>query len=345
MPHGPLRIGLVGYGFGGRYFHAPLIASTAGCILAGVVTRSPARLAELAADHPGVPHHESVDALVGSGVDAVAVSTPAGTHSEITDDLLRRGVPVVCDKPFALDAAAAARSVELAEAEGVPLTVYQNRRWDSDFLTLKGILQSGEIGPLVRFESSFERWSPDPLPPASGGGLLRDFGSHLVDQALVLFGPARSVSAQSHLVGPEVEDDFVLALGHEGGMVSRLSGAWRHGAPGPRFRVSGLAGAFLVTAPMDGQEGALTAGRDPRTEGDRWGEEPESSWGLLCRGDHVERVASQRGRWDLFYAEFAMAVRGQGRVPVDPWDAVATAAVLDAARRSATERRDVDVAR
>jgi predicted dehydrogenase len=344
MASDPLRIGLVGYGFGGRYFHAPLISSTAGCQLAGVVTRSPARQTELAADHPGVPHRESVDALVASGVDAVVISTPAATHSEITDDLVRRGVPVVCDKPFALDAAAAARTVELAEAEGVLLTAYQNRRWDSDFLTVKEILGTAALGSLVRFESSFERWSSDPTPPVSGGGLLRDFGSHLVDQALVLFGPARRVTARSHLVGPEVEDDFVLAIDHEAGVVSRLSGAWRHGAPGPRFRLAGTAGAFVVDAPMDGQEGALTAGRSPQTEGDHWGEEPPSSWGHLRQGDRVEPVPSQRGRWDLFYTEFALALRGEGPAPVDPRDAVATAAVLDAARRSAEERRDVDVA-
>jgi predicted dehydrogenase len=341
---GDLRFGLVGYGFGGRYFHAPLIAGAAGCALAGVVTRSEARRAEVAADHPGVPVFDSVDALVAAGVDAVTVCTPAATHTAVTDDVLRRGLPVVCDKPFAMDAEAARRTVELAEGIGVPLSVYQNRRWDSDLLTVRRLLDSGELGEVLRFESAFERWAPDPAPPASGAGLLRDFGSHLVDQALHLFGPADQVWAETHEVGPELEDDIRIVLRHRGGMRSHLSGAWRQGAPAPRFRVTGTAGSFVVTTAMDGQEEVLVSGRTPATEGEDWGREPESAWGTLRRGDDdVRTVSSERGRWVVFYEQFARAVRGEGPVPVDPWDAVATTAVLDAARRSAAEGRSVDV--
>jgi predicted dehydrogenase len=338
-----LRIGLVGYGFGGRYFHAPLIAGAGGCALAGVVTRSAARRDEVAAEHPGVPVFGSVEDLVAAGVDAVAVSTPAATHTAVTEDVLRRGLPVVCDKPFALDAEAARTTVELAERLGMLLTVYQNRRWDSDLLTVRRLLDAGELGGVLRFESAFERWAPDPLPPAAGSGLLRDFGSHLVDQALHLFGPARRVYAETHEAAPELEDDVRLILQHEGGMRSHLSGGWRQGAPAPRFRVTGSAGSFVVTTPMDGQEEALIAGRTPATEGEDWGREAEAAWGTLRRGDDVRAVPSERGRWDLFYEAFARAVRGDGPVPVDPWDAVATATVLDAARRSAAEGRTVDV--
>ena len=339
-----MRIGLVGYGFGGRYFHAPLIASAAGCELAGVVTRSPERRAELAHDHPGVAVFDSVDALLAGGVDAVAVSTPAATHSEVTDELLRRGVPTVCYKPFALDAPAARRTVELAEQEGVLLSPYQNRRWDSDLLTIRRLLDSGRLGEVRRFESAFERWAPDPAPPAAGGGLLRDFGSHLVDQALYLFGPVRSVYAETHEVSPEAEDDFVVLLQHASGMRSHLSGAWRQGAPGPRFRVSGTEGSFVVTSPMDGQEEALIAGRTPASERAGWGREPEGAWGTLRRGTGSEVVPSEPGRWNVFYEQFAAAVRGNGPVPVDPRDAVATATVIDAARRSAAEGASVVVA-
>ncbi|WP_198410033.1 Gfo/Idh/MocA family protein [Microlunatus flavus] len=344
MSDAVVRFGLVGYGFGGRYFHAPLIAGAPGCALVGVVTRSPERRAEVAAEHPGVAVHDSVDALVAAGVDAVAVSTPAETHSAVTDELLRRGVPVVCDKPFALDADAARATVELAEREGVLVSPYQNRRWDSDLLTVRRVLDEGRLGEVRRFESAFERWAPDPAPPAAGGGLLRDFGSHLVDQALFLFGPVDRVYAETHEVGPEAEDDVRVLLHHTSGMSTHLSGAWRQGAPGPRFRVSGTAGSFVVTEPMDGQEAALVAGRTPAGEGDAWGEEPESAWGTLHLGDSDEVVASERGRWDQYYAQFAAAVRGEGPVPVDPWDAVATATVLDAARLSAAEGRTVDVA-
>jgi predicted dehydrogenase len=338
-----VRIGLVGYGFGGRYFHAPLIATTAGCVLAGVVTRSPARRAEVAHDHPDVPVYDSVDDLLAGGVTAVTVCTPAATHTAVTEALLRRGVPVVCDKPFALDAATARRTVELAERAGVLLAPYQNRRWDSDLLTIRRLLAAGALGQLRRFESAFERWDSQPEPPAAGGGLLRDFGSHLVDQALHLFGPVLRVYAETHEVSPESEDAFLLLLQHADGMRSQLSGGWRQSAPGPRFRVTGSEASFVVSAPMDGQEQALVAGRTPASEGAGWGREPERAWGMLHRGTDTEVVPSERGRWDQFYEQFAAAVRGTAPVPVDPWDAVATATVLDAARRSAAEGTTVEV--
>ena len=177
---------MVGYGFGGRIFHAPLIAGTGGCVLAGVVTRSLTRRVEVADAHPGVPVFDSVADLAESGVDAITVCTPAATHTAVTDDVIQRGIPVVCDKPFALNAEAARHTVELAERAGILVTAYQNRRWDSDLLTVRRLLNSGELGEVRHFESAFERWAPDPEPPAAGGGLLRDFGSHLVDQALHL---------------------------------------------------------------------------------------------------------------------------------------------------------------
>jgi predicted dehydrogenase len=261
----------------------------------------------------------------------------------VTDELVQRGIPVVCDKPFAMDAGAARRTVERAERAGVLLTAYQNRRWDSDLRTVRRLLAAGELGEVRRFESAFERWAADPVPPAAGGGLLRDFGSHLVDQALYLFGPVRQVYAETHQVQSEMEDDFQLVLAHRGGVRSRLSGAWRQSAPAPRIRVTGSEGTFVTSAPMDGQEEALIGGRTPAGEGASWGSEPETAWGTLFRGEERRALPSERGRWDLFYEQFARAVRGEAPVPVDPWDAVATATVLDAARRSAAEGRSVEV--
>ena len=188
------RIGLVGYGFGGRVFHAPLLAAAAGVEFAGVVTRSPERRAELAHDHPGTPAFDSLADLAAAGADAVAISTPAATHIPLALEAIELGLAVVSDKPFALDAAQARTAVEAAEAAGVVLSVYQNRRWDSDLLTVRRLLERGELGEVTLFESSFERYSrPTSRCRASGGGILRDFGSHLVDQALLLFGPVASV--------------------------------------------------------------------------------------------------------------------------------------------------------
>ncbi len=330
-------MGLVGYGFGGRWFHAPLLAAAPECAFLGVVTASAERRALIEREHPGVALYDSLEALAADGAEAVAISTPADTHTALTDRALGLGLAVVCDKPFALDAAAARSSVELAERLGLALAPYQNRRWDSDFLTVRALVDRGALGTVTRFESRFERFDPEPGPPAAGGGTLRDFGSHLVDQALVLLGPVESVYAEFRVRESGLDDDVFVALTHANGAHSHLWGSWSQGAPGSRFRVTGTEAAYEVGGPMDGQEPALLAGRTPATEGGRWGEEPRERWGALSRGGEGEPVPTERGRWDTFYPAFAAAVRGQGAVPVDPRDAVATATVLDAARRSATD--------
>src|SRR3954468_20493391 len=222
----PVRFGLVGYGFGGRYFHAPLLASAAECAFLGVVTTSAQRRELVAREHPGAATFASLRELRDAGAEAVAISTPADTHTALTDEALRLGLAVVCDKPFALDAAAARGSVELAEGRGLVLAPYQNRRWDSDFLTVRALADSGRLGRVTRFESRFERFAPEPGPPPSGGGTLRDFGSHLVDQALVLLGPVASVYAEWRINARGQDDDVFVALTHENGVRSHLWGSW-----------------------------------------------------------------------------------------------------------------------
>jgi predicted dehydrogenase len=337
----PVRIGLVGYGLGGRYFHAPLLASAPDCEFLGVVTTSPERRRQVATDLAR-PAFASLQELASAGADAVAISTPAATHVTLTQEALRLGLAVACDKPFAPDARSARQAVELAGQLGVPLTVYQNRRWDSDFLTLRELLDNGSLGELTVFESRFERFRPDPGPPAAGGGALLDFGSHLADQALVLAGPVSGVYAEMHYRSEPggLDDDFFIALTHEGGALSHLWGSWRQGAPGPRLRAAGTSGSYLI-ADADGQEARLRSGASPASGGQQWGAEPPNRWGHLLRGDTAELVPSARGAWDLFYPAFAAAIRGTLPVPVDPWDAVATAAVLDAARTSARTRQVV----
>src|SRR4051812_16803397 len=235
----PVRIGLVGYGFGGRWFHAPLLRAAPECDFLGVVTSSPERRDLVDSDHPGLPTFDSLAALRAAGAEAVTISTPAATHSALTDQALDLGLAVVCDKPFALDAAAARRSMELAERRGLPLSPYQNRRWDSDFLTVRSLVERGALGSVHRFESRFERFAPEPGPPAAGGGSLLDFGSHLVDQALVLLGPVARVYSEWRLRENGLDDDVFLALTHTNGARSHLSGSWSQGAPGPGSRPPG----------------------------------------------------------------------------------------------------------
>jgi predicted dehydrogenase len=335
MADRPVRIGLAGYGFGGRYFHAPLLASAADCDFLGVVTRSPERGAAVRQTLPGRQVYPDLESLAAAGAEAVAISTPADTHIPLTLEALRLGLAVVCDKPFALDAASAQAAVDEAAARGLPLSVYQNRRWDSDFRTVRDLVGNGALGEVLRFESAFERFAPEPGPPDAGGGTLLDFGSHLVDQALHLFGPVDTVFAELHERHANgLDDDIYVALRHVSGIRSHLRGSWTQGAPMPRFRVTGSRGAYVVDG-MDCQESLLLSGRTPAELGQGWGVENDPRGSAIRRGETATPVPLLPGRWDTFYPAFAAAVRRQGPVPVDPRDAVTTATVLDAARRSA----------
>ncbi|HWS32308.1 MAG TPA: Gfo/Idh/MocA family oxidoreductase [Actinoplanes sp.] len=329
-----VKFGLVGFGTGGRVFHAPLIASAPNIDFVGVVTTSEERKAQVAAQLPDVGTYDSIAELAADGVQAVAISTPAATHAALAIEAIEAGLAVVVDKPFALGADDARKLVTTAEEAGVLLTVYQNRRWDSDLLTIRKLVEDGRLGVVKRFESRMERWAPDRLPGAAGGGTLLDFGSHLVDQALQLHGPADRVFAEVHGPAGELDDDFFIALHHTGGVESHLWGSWRQAGPGPRFRVTGTAGTF-ISPELDYQETLLKAGKTPALLGDRWGVEPEHRWGHLFRGATGAPVESCRGRWDTFYPAVAEAVTGNAPLPVDPWDSVRAMEILDAARRSA----------
>jgi predicted dehydrogenase len=330
----PVQIGLVGYGKGGRFFHAPLIVGAAGCELAGVVTRSAERRSELEHDYPGTPAYDDLAQLASAGLDAVAISTPADTHVPLALQAISLGLPVVCDKPFALQSAAARRVLEEADRAGVPLTVYHNRRFDADLLTVRAVIDSGEVGLVTRFESRIEQFAPPGGIPSSGGGILLDLGAHVVDQALLLFGPVVSVYAELDDAGGR-PGRFFIAARHAAGVVSHLVGdLMLQGTPGPRFRVFGTIGSYDVGT-FDGQADELMAGGSPAASGEAWGVVPAEKWGRLHAGHTTRPRPSERGNWTTFYTSFAQAVRGRGAVPVDPRDAVAGLEVLEAAQRSA----------
>jgi predicted dehydrogenase len=316
-----------------------LIAAAPECTFLGVVTTSEERRALLGAEHPGVQALDSLAALAAAGAEAVSISTPADTHSALTDEAVGLGLSVVCDKPFALDPAAARRTVGLAAEAGVVLSPYQNRRWDSDFLTVQARVADGSLGEVRRFESRFERYAPDAGPGPAGGGTLLDFGAHLVDQALRLLGPVESVHAESRTRESGLDDDVFVALRHTGGAVSHLWGSWSQAAPGPRFRVTGTAGSLVLTT-GDTQEDVLVTGETPATAGS-WGVEAASDLDRLFTPAGSSPVRLERGAWDTYYPAFARAVRGEGPPPVAAADAVATADVLEAARVSAATRQVV----
>ncbi len=342
-----LRVALAGYGLAGRVFHAPLIAAAPGLRLATVVTGNPARQSEVAADHPTAAVVASSAELLSrpDDFDVLVVATTNVVHVPLALAAIELGKAVVVDKPLALSADDAAGVVAAAAEAKVPLTVFQNRRWDSDQLTLRSLLDSGRLGEPLRYESRFERWRPEPrpdswreaLPAAEGGGLLLDLGSHLVDQALRLFGPAASVYAEVDTRRGLADDDVFIALEHVSGVRSHLWAGALAGAPGPRLRVLGSAGAFVL-AGLDTQEDDL------RATGRVWvggHPEPAARWGHLVRGDESEVVPALPGRWDAFYPLFAAAVRGEGEVPVQPEDAVRCLRTIEAARLAAAERRVV----
>ena len=347
-----LRVAIVGYGLAGRVFHAPLIAATRGLTVASVVTSNPARQAEVVADHPGARTLSSADRLwERDDYDLVVIATPNETHLPLATAAIEHGLPVVVDKPLAVTAARAEQLVTRAQRAGVLLTVFQNRRWDSDFLTLRRLLDGGHLGDVLRFESRFERWRPAPkagswretLAPGEGGGLLLDLGSHLVDQALTLFGPVTEVYAEVDARrGLPADDDDFIALRHASGTTSHLRASAVAAAPGPRLRVLGSEAAFVLTR-LDSQEDRLRAGERPDTVPD-WGVEPEAHRGRLVTGDASVPVPTERGDWPRFYALLEVAVREGGPPPVDPLDAVATLQVLEHARRSAETRATISVA-
>lgn len=341
----PLRVGLLGYGLAGRVFHAPLIAATPGLELAAVVTRDPERRAMLRTAHPEAIALDTPEQLWASAVDLVVVATPNRSHVPLARAALVAGLPVVVDKPFAPTSAAARGLVEEARARGVLLTVFQNRRWDGDFLTVRRLLGEGALGAVRRFESRFERWNPVPRQgwrqgwresgdPAEAGGLLFDLGAHLVDQALQLFGPVRTVYAEldCRRPGVAVDDDAFVALVHASGTRSHLWMSKVAAQRGPRFRVLGERAAFTKHG-LDGQEPAMAAGGVPGAPG--WGEEPPERWGLIGGDGAAQPVRTEAGGYPRFYEAVAAAVRSGAQVPVDPEDAIAALEVIEAARASA----------
>jgi scyllo-inositol 2-dehydrogenase (NADP+) len=341
-----LRAAIIGYGLAGRFFHAQLIAATEGLVVAAVVTSDPARQGQVVREHPDARVLASPEELWElAESDLVVVAAPNEAHAPLALEAIDHQLPVVVDKPLAVTAAEAEAVVRRAEQAGVLLTVFQNRRFDSDQLTLVRLLADRRLGTVMRYESRFERWRPasdagawrESLPPERGGGQLLDLGSHLVDQALVLFGPVTHVYAEVDARrGAPSDDDAFLALRHANGVISHLRASATTAAPGPRLRVLGTEAAFVVSD-LDSQESRLRDGARPDTDPD-WGMEPEARWGRLVTGEDSVAVPSERGAWPRFYSSLATALRTGGPPPVNPFDAVATLRVLDCARRSANDR-------
>lgn len=339
-------VSLLGYGLAGAAFHAPLIAATPGLHLATVVTGNPDRAAAVAARYPGVQvvatPEEALDA------DLVVVATPNASHVPLARQAVEAGCDVVVDKPVAPTAQQARELQALAHERGRIVTVYQNRRWDTDYLTLRSLLAADRLGEVRRFESRFEAWSPtakggwrESGDPAQAGGLLYDLGAHLVDQAVQLFGPVAAVYAEADVRRPGVAavDDVFVALAHAGGVRSHLWMSKVAGQLGPRLRVLGSEAAFVAYG-LDVQEAALRSGDSPGAAG--WGVTDEAP--RLHRGAESEQVEPVPGDYGAFYRGVERAVRTRTTPPVAVEEAAYVLDVIAAAQVSTQERRVVTLA-
>ena len=340
-----LRAAIIGYGLAGSVFHAPLIASTPGLAIASIVTGNPERQEQARREHPGARTLSRPEEVWGSASehDLVVIAAPNNAHVSLARAAIDAGLPTVVDKPLASTAAEARALVAHAREAGVVLTPFHNRRWDSDQLTLRRLIAGGELGDVLRYESRMERWRPALKPggvwretatAAEGGGVALDLGTHLVDQALVLFGPATHVYGEVDARrGGAADDDLFIALRHASGTTSHLWASLTAAAPGPRLRVLGSNAAYVV-AEVDGQEDALRAGARPAGD-PTWGLEPRERWGRLAHGEQSAAVQSEPGDWLAFYMGLARAIGAGDPAPVDPGDAVSVLEVLEAARSSA----------
>jgi predicted dehydrogenase len=342
------RVALIGYGLAGSAFHAPFIVTNPELALAAVVTRAEARREQARRLHPNVELLDSPDDVWrrAADYDLVVVGAPARAHVPLANAAVEAGLPVVVEKPFAPTAAEGRALVEQARERGVLLSVFQNRRWDGDFLTVRRLIEQGDLGEVTRFESSFERWRPDVKPGSyaeedpAAGGVLFDLGSHLVDQALQLFGRVRSVYGEidTRRPGTRADDDVFVALTHESGVRSHL---WMSAAAtqsAPRFRVLGMRAGYLKYG-LDVQEDALVRGEVPG--GADWGREPEVAWGVVGAGDDVRPVPTEPGAYQDFYRGLVASLRDGAPPPVGPQDAVSGLEVLEAARASTGEGKVV----
>jgi predicted dehydrogenase len=334
------NVALLGYGLAGSTFHAPFIATTAGLRLSVVVTGDDERRAQAVREYPGVEVVGTADEVWERApeLDLAVIATPNESHLPLGLAALEAGLAVVVDKPLALNAQEGRALVDAAAERSLMVTALQNRRWDGDFLTVRKLLDTRELGRVHRFESRFERWRPETgdgwrerTPAAKGGGVLLDLGSHLVDQAVQLFGPVRELYAEvdTRREGAVADDDVFIALEHESGAHSHLWASMLAADPGPRFRVLGDRAAYVKHG-LDVQEEQLRAGGSP-TDPD-WGKEPRERWGQLVAGDEQRQVPTEPGSYGSFYAGVAASLRDGAPPPVDPRDAVAVLEILDEAR-------------
>jgi len=325
-----IDVGLIGFGVAGRFFHAPVIHAVSGLRLAAVLQRSGTAAAE---SYPEAKVVRSMEELLAiRTIELIVIATPNDTHFAYARQALEAGRDVVVDKPFTTTLEEAETLVALAEKLGRLITVYQDRRWDGTFQTVRQIVASGELGRLVRYECYYDRYRPQLRPgawreqPGPGSGILFDLGPHLIDQALFLFGPPEFVEAdvrteRDHCL---TDDAFDILLHYPNGFRAVLHATMLALIPRPHYVLLGTKGCFVKRG-MDPQEALLRAGHAPG--GANWGVDPEENWGTLTRMDDggvttERRVPTLRGDYRGFYENVRDAILGRATLAVTPQHAV-----------------------
>lgn len=344
----PTRVGLIGYGLGGATFHAPFISATAGLRLSAIMTSDPVRRQGVEGRYPDAEVVGGVEDLLALAprLDLIAISSPNASHYPLARAALEAGRHVVVDKPFSVTSTQARELGEMAKANGVLAMPFQNRRWDGDFLTLRKLIADDKLGQVFRFESRFDRWRGEPKPgwmradwADRAENIVHDIGTHLVDQALVLFGRVTHVYAEltARRAGVVSCDDAFLALTHASGESSHLYMSASAGQAGPRMSAFGAKGAYIKYG-LDVQEDALRGGMRPVDPA--YGEEPSGKWGTLVGPGVSESVPTLAGAYPQFYAGVAKAIREGAPPPVPVGDVVAGLKIIEAAFAS-HERKQV----
>lgn len=334
-----IPVGLIGYGYGGRVFHAPLIRAVAALDLRSIVTSRTAEVARI----PGATAVASVaELLADPAIELVVVASPSDTHFEIAHQALTEGKHVVVDKPFTLTAHESEMLIHLAKRNGRLLSVFQNRRWDGDFLTATRLITGGALGNVYHYEAHYDRFRVQVRPVwreqgGPGSGILYDLGSHLIDQALQLFGMPRAIMADTLLQRPGAKsiDYFHLLLDY-GSMRAILHAGMVAPGPGPHFIVHGDGGSFVKYG-MDPQEEALKGGGTPADP--NWGADAPSNYGVLTTAEGARRIIeTDHGAYESYYAAIAESILKHTPPPVDPAEARDVIRVIEAAQESSAAR-------
>ncbi|MET0536301.1 MAG: Gfo/Idh/MocA family oxidoreductase [Steroidobacter sp.] len=341
-----IRAGLIGFGLAGRYFHASLIRA-AGMQVAAVVTRRKEAVHEYLGNDVAVLN--SVEELFArDDIDLIAIASPSPLHAPHAAAALRAGKHVVVDKPVSATAAECSDLAQLAKQHGRKLSVFQNRRWDADFLTIKKLIDAGKLGEITSYYSRWdrfrpqvvERWQENDVP---GQGLVYDLGTHLIDQVLVLFGEPEWLYANTFTQreNSKIVDGFEILMG-KGKLRISVGVSLMTCDGGFRYRVNGTRASFLKPG-LDPQEAQSRAGMEPNDAS--YGVEPREQWGFLVEGENGSRqvISSERGRWLTFYERMRRAIEHDEPVPVPAEEACATIRIIEAALTSSSMGCRIDL--